>query len=173
MFDSGDTMTIMRETVRYRAATEDDVPFMRRLYGSTREEELKIVAWTEEEKGAFLDMQFHAQKVYYEANYQNCDFLIIEQEGTPIGRLYIDRLPDDIRIVDIALMPEHRGKGLGRILLQEILDEAAASGRKVSIHVEQFNPALHLYQRLGFRPITTSGVYHLMEWYPPEQPAAT
>lgn len=159
-------MTSMRETVRFRPITDDDMPFLYRLYASTREEELKPVPWSEGEKAQFLDMQFRAQKQHYETHYENCDFLVIEQEGTPIGRLYIDRLPGDIRIIDIALMPEVRGKGLGRILLQEILDEAAGSGRKVTIHVEHFNPAMRLYERLGFRHIDTNGVYHLMEWTP-------
>lgn len=160
-------MTIMRETVRYRPATEDDVPFFSRLYATTREAELNQVPWSDEEKARFLDMQFRAQKIHYETHYDNCDFLVIERDGAPIGRLYIDRLPDDIRIVDIALMPESRGQGLGRILLQEILDEAAASGRTVSIHVEHFNPAMRLYERLGFQHIDTNGVYHLMKWTAP------
>jgi ribosomal protein S18 acetylase RimI-like enzyme len=158
-------MTSMRETVRFRAATEDDVPFMARLYASTREDELKVLPWTDEQKAEFLNMQFRAQKQFYERQYGDCQFLVIEdQDGTGVGRLYIDRSHDDIRIVDIALLPQWRGKGLGRELLQEILDEAAAANRAVTIHVEHFNPAMRLYERLGFRHIDTNGVYHLMEW---------
>jgi ribosomal protein S18 acetylase RimI-like enzyme len=52
------------------------------------------------------------------------------------------------------------------VLLQEVLDEGAASGRSVSIHVESYNPALRLYDRLGFREIDTNGIYKLMEWRP-------
>lgn len=156
-----------RESIRYRPTTNDDVPFLLRLYGSTREEEMKMVDWTAEQKAHFIAHQFFAQKDYYENHYDNCQFLVIEtMEGTPLGRIYIDRGPEDIRLVDIALMPEHRGKGLGRILLQEILDEAAAKGQSVSIHVEHYNPAMRLYESLGFRHIDTNGVYHLMEWKP-------
>ncbi|HVR40296.1 MAG TPA: GNAT family N-acetyltransferase [Thermoanaerobaculia bacterium] len=154
----------MRELIRYRPATEDDVPFFLRLYATTREDELRQVPWTDEQKRFFVEMQFSAQKAHYEQHYCDAEFLVIEKEGSAIGRLYIDRAPEDICIVDIALMPEHRGSGIGSILLKEILDEAAASSRAVKIYVEHFNPAMRLYERLGFRHIDTNGVYHLMEW---------
>ena len=166
-------MTVMRETVSFRPVTDADIPFLMRLYASTREDEMKHVPWTDEQKALFLEMQFRAQKEHYDKYYENCQFSVIEQDGTPIGRLYVDRLPDDIRIVDIALVPELRGKGLGRVLVQEVLDEGAASGRPVTIHVEHYNPAMRLYERLGFRHIDTNGVYHLMEWRAPVQSAAT
>ena len=140
------------------------MPFLRHLYGTTREREMQLVPWTPAEKAAFLDMQFTAQKTHYEEYYPDCQFLIIELDGRAIGRLYIDRGDDDIRITDIALLPEFRGRGIGRMLLEEILEEAAATGRTVTIHVEHFNPARRLYDRLGFRHVDTNGVYHLMEW---------
>jgi ribosomal protein S18 acetylase RimI-like enzyme len=158
--------TPSRQAVTFRPCTPDDVPFLRHLYGTTREEEMRIVPWTEEQKTAFLDMQFRAQKTHYEDVYPDCEFLMIELEGTAIGRLYIDRGADDIRITDIALLPEFRGRGIGRMLLEEILEEGRANNKAVTIHVEHFNPARHLYDRLGFRHIDTNGVYHLMEWRP-------
>ena len=79
-------------------------------------------------------------------------------------RLLVDRRPEDIRVVDVSLTPEYRGKGIGTMFLRELLNEAEASGKSVSIHVEHFNPAMRLYERLGFRRIDTHGVYHLMEW---------
>jgi len=107
-------------------------------------------------------MQFEAQSTHYATHYASADFCVIESDGAPIGRLYIHRQPHDIRIVDISLMPEHRGKGIGTQLLRQILDEAGTT--PVTIHVEHFNPALRLYQRLGFRRIGSHGVYDLMEW---------
>ena len=154
-----------RDAIRYRPATSDDVPFLRYLYGTTREDEMFRLQWTEEQKGAFLDMQFNAQKRHYENFYPECEFLVIELEGERIGRLYIDR-GETIEIVDIALLPHHRGRGIGRMLLEEIIEEGRASGRKVRIYVEHYNPARHLYDRLDFRHIDTNGVYHLMEWTP-------
>ena len=155
-----------RDAITFRPALPADVPFLRYLYGTTREMELRVVPWTEEQKSQFLDLQFNAQKSHYEEFYPHCEFLVIETEGTAIGRLYIDRGPAEIEIIDIALLPEYRGHGLGRVLLEEILSEGEETGRRVRIYVENFNPARHLYDRLGFRHIDTNGVYHLMEWVP-------
>ena len=153
-----------REAVAFRACTPEDVPFLRYLYGTTREDELQVVPWNEEAKANFLDMQFRAQKYDYEEKYPESDFLVIELQGRPIGRLYIDRDPEEIRILDIALLPEYRGRGLGRVLLEEILAEGRSTGRRVTIYVEHYNPARHLYDRLGFQHVDTNGVYHYMVW---------
>jgi ribosomal protein S18 acetylase RimI-like enzyme len=155
---------LLRTSITYRPCRADDLPFLRHLYGTTREDELRVMPWSAEQKTAFLDMQFTAQKAHYDNYYPDCQFLVIELEGTAIGRLYIDRQEDDISIIDIALVPAWRGRGIGRMLLEEILAEGAATGRKVTIYVEHFNPARHLYDRLGFRHVDTNGVYHLMEW---------
>ena len=86
--------------------------------------------------------------------------------GEPAGRLYVARWEDEIRIVDIALLPEHRGNGLGTSLLQELIEEADAAGKPLSIHVEQNNPARPLYARLGFEEAGEFGVYVLMRRAP-------
>ena len=109
-------------------------------------------------------MQFDAQHRHYQAHFADARFDVVLYGDDRVGRLYVHRGADDIRIVDIALLPAWRGKGLGSRLLGEILDEARASRRTVSIHVERFNPALLLYERLGFRRIDDTGVYVLMAW---------
>ena len=153
-----------RDAIRFRPQTPEDVPFLRHLYATTREMEMRIVPWTDEQKRDFLRQQFTAQKNHYEEFYPGCQFLVIELEGEPIGRLYIDRQPDNIEVVDIALLPDHRGRGIGGMLMREILDEARETGKTVGIYVEHFNPARRLYDRLGFRHVDTNGVYHKLEW---------
>jgi len=155
------------ESIVLRPITAADEPFLRELYGSTRAEELAPVPWSEEQKRAFLDMQFRAQSVHYAKHYGDGEFLMIEDGGRPIGRLLLHRTAEEIRIIDISLMPEHRGKGIGTKLLRDVIVEGAATNRKVSIHVEHFNPAKRLYERLGFRYVETNGVYHRMEWRAP------
>jgi len=150
--------------VSLRAAREDDEEFLYRVYAGTRVEELAPVPWSAEQREAFLRMQFHAQDTDYHRNYPDAAFLVVESAGVPIGRLYIDRRPDELRVVDIALLPERRGKGIGGALMEQVLAEAGSRGVPVRIHVEHFNPALHLYQRLGFRRIGDTGVYYFMEW---------
>lgn len=87
-------------------------------------------------------------------------------DGEPAGRLYVHRREREIRLMDIALLPEFRGDGIGGALLDDLFAEAAASGRTLTIHVESYNPARRLYERRGFRQIGEHGVYLLMEWRP-------
>ena len=152
--------------VDLRPMKDGDLPFLAELYASTRREELEAVGWSDEEKRTFLQTQFEYQHRYYIEHYRTCQFLVIEQAGRPIGRLYVDRWPAEIRIVDISLLPEARGGGIGSALLRMILEEGAASRLPVSIHVEYNNPAKRLYERLGFRDVDTNGVYMLMRWSP-------
>jgi ribosomal protein S18 acetylase RimI-like enzyme len=153
-------------TITLRPATEADYDFMRLLYHSTRTEEMTRFPFTEEEKVKFLDSQFAAQSQHYAEHYPTCDRHIIMRDYSEVGRLYVDRWRDQIRIVDIALVPEARGAGIGGALVREVLDEGERTGKAVTIHVEAFNPAMRLYQRLGFQSIGTNGVYYLMEWRP-------
>lgn len=120
--------------------------------------------WTAEQKEAFLRSQFSLQHQHYQKYYADAAFDVILCDGEPAGRLYVLHSPEEIRIVDIALLPEHRGAGIGSRLLQDVLTEAAASGKCVSIHVERFNPAMRLYERLGFTKQEEVGVYFRMEW---------
>jgi len=154
------------ERCSLRPMDEADLEFLRALYASTRQEELSVVAWTDEQKSEFLRMQFEAQHVHYQQSFPDAEFLVIELEGERVGRLYVDRRDDEIRIVDIALVPAHRKRGIGSAYLRRVLSEAESTDKVVRIHVERYNPAFGLYQRLGFREIDTNGVYYLMEWAP-------
>ena len=154
-----------RAGLAFRPITGDDLPFLSRLYASTRTEELAVTPWTDAQKAAFLTQQFEAQHAHYQTHYQSADFLVILRgDHHCIGRLYLARWEREHRIVDIALLPEYRRKGLGEALLRDLLDEAAAAGRAVSIHVEKFNPAMGLYRRLGFVTAGDAGAYDLMRW---------
>ena len=152
--------------IRLRPATDADYAFMRALYGAARADEMPHFHFTPEQEQAFLDQQFAAQTAHYAAHYPTARFDIIERDGVPIGRLYVDVWPEEIRVVDIALMPEARKNGLGTALMTQVLEEGRAADKPVSIHVEIFNPALHLYERLRFRDAGTNGVYKLMRWTP-------
>jgi len=152
--------------ITLRPIADADLPFLGRLYASTRQEELSVTGWPQEQIDVFLAQQFGAQHKYYSENYRSASFdLILDPDsGEPIGRLYLDRREQEFRIVDIALLPEWRGRGIGGGILRGLLEEAGRAGKRVSIHVEHNNPAMSLYLRLGFRHIDTNGVYHLMDW---------
>ncbi|MBV9580463.1 MAG: GNAT family N-acetyltransferase [Chloroflexi bacterium] len=141
-----------------------DEPFLYTLYASTRQSELDLVDWTDAAKAAFLRQQFAAQHTYYQAHYLGAAFELILLDRHPIGRLYVARWPDQIRVVDIALLPEYRGSGIGTYLLRALQRESSATDKPLTIHVERFNPALALYTRLGFTQKEDRGVYLLLEW---------
>ena len=126
-------------------------------------EELAVVPWDDAQKDAFLRMQFDAQDAWWRENYAAASFDVILVDGEPAGRLYVHRGPSEIRIVDIALLPEHRGSGIGTRLLEELLAEGDAAGKSVTIHVERMNPALRLYERLGFSVAEDKGIYLFLE----------
>jgi ribosomal protein S18 acetylase RimI-like enzyme len=150
--------------VSLRPITPEDVPFLAAVYASTRWDELAPTGWSDEEKAVFCRRQFDAQSAHYREHYPGAAFEIIEKDGRGIGRLYVARWEKEIRIVDISLLPEFRGTGLGTKMLRDLQEEARASGKSLTIHVERFNPALGLYQRLGFREVEDKGVYLLMRW---------
>ena len=133
------------------------------MYASTRAEEMALVDWSNAEKEVFLKMQFEAQHRFYQEQFIQAQFQIIQLGEEPIGRYYVDRREDEIRLIDIALLPEHRNQGIGGKLLVSLLEEAKLAGKPVRIHVETFNPAMSLYQRMGFYPIGENGVYQLMQ----------
>jgi GNAT superfamily N-acetyltransferase len=155
--------------VSFRPSTPNDREILYQIYADTRSEEMNLVQnWSEAQKSAFLKQQFEAQHEYYHSMYKGAQFLLILYKGQVVGRLYLHQRPETIRIVDIALLSAFRNQGMGRAILQRILDDAARVPLPVSIHVERYNPALQLYQRLGFE-ITSQEhpVYFLMEWKPP------
>jgi GNAT superfamily N-acetyltransferase len=152
------------EWLSLRPIDEHDHPFLLELYASTREVELAPLDWSDAQKQQFLVMQFEAQHRHYQQHYPTASFDLILYAGDAIGRLYLDEWEDQWRVVDIALLPAYCGQGIGSHWLQDVIQRAALVGKAVSIHVEQHNPALRLYQRLGFEQVDTKGVYLLMEW---------
>ena len=154
----------MDDLVSLRPVRAGDEPFLLQVYGSTRTGELAQTNWTSEQKEAFIQMQFRAQKEYYEANYPGAEFQVILVRGEPAGRLYTHQTPDEIRVMDIALLPHSRRQGIGSWLLKRIQAQAAALQKRVGIHVEVFNPALRLYEALGFKKAADRGVYHYLVW---------
>jgi ribosomal protein S18 acetylase RimI-like enzyme len=127
-----------------RAVVPEDSAFLSALYASTRSEELAVVPWDDAHKDTFLRMQFDAQDAWYREHYSDASLDVNEVDGVPAGRLYVHRGDSELRIVDISLLSKYRGRGIGTSLLRDLLAEADAAGKSVTIHVERSNPALCL-----------------------------
>ena len=155
-----------------RPENDGDIPFLMRLYASTRAEELQAVPWSDAEKQAFLASQFEAQRRHYRHYIPTCAFDVIVRHGEPVGRLYLEQRQTQLHIVDIALMPHARGQGVGTAILTALQARARTHAKGLGIFVEKFNPALRLYRRLGFTEIDDREVYLEMEWLPPAAGAA-
>ena len=151
-------------SITLRPIRVDDQAFLLNVYASTRLEELAPLGWNVDQQMAFLTQQFTAQHQYYQTHYADANFDVIMLDEQPIGRLYVARWENEIRLIDIALLPEYRNAGIGSHLLKEVMTEAAEASKPIRMHVEKFNPALQLYKRLGFSTIDDRGVYWFMEW---------
>src|SRR5215467_4548362 len=125
--------------VTLRPSTPDDEALLYALYCSTRAEELAAFGWDEAQQQSFLRMQFDARQRQYGFQYAGASDDIVLLDNKAIGRLLISRGSDEIRLVDIALLPECRNSGIGSRLIRELLDEAERADKSVTLHVEKTN----------------------------------
>jgi ribosomal protein S18 acetylase RimI-like enzyme len=154
----------MKPAIHFGVASQEDDSFLCQVFASTRERLLASLPFDAAQREAFVRQQHLCQNQHYRRHYPNASFEIVCSGDQRIGRLYVNRTREEILIIDIALLPEYRGAGIGRELLEDLLAEAAGTGRQVALHVDKFNPALRLYQRLGFRIIQDAGADWAMEW---------
>lgn len=155
--------------ITLKPASEDDEPFLRRVFASSRADEMAIVPWSEEEKEAFLAMQFAAQRADYSARFPDSEESIVLVDGEPVGRFWVGRGEDEIRLLDIAILPEGRNAGTGSALMRGLQEEAAEAGLPLRHAVYRYNvEALRFYERLGFVIVEDAGIHLFMEWLPAE-----
>lgn len=152
--------------LRLREEDELDLPLLRALYASTRADELARSGWPEAQQQAFVDQQFTAQRLQYRQHYTGAAFLVVERDGASIGRIYLHWGRDELRLMEITLLPEYRRQGIARVLLAQLIEWTQARRLAITLHVEPFNPAHAWYARLGFTTVEQRGVYHFMRREP-------
>jgi len=150
----------------FRLVEKKDDDLIYSIYRSTRDKELAYTNWPELQKHAFITMQLMAQLSDYQRKYPDILQEIILHNKKSIGRLYTWESLNEIKIIDISILPEYQRKGFGTKILQQILNKAIQAEKKVSLHVITSNPALKLYERLGFRKIDTYMDRFYMEFSP-------
>jgi ribosomal protein S18 acetylase RimI-like enzyme len=160
------TRKLWLSVIKVRPEQPQDEAFLFELYASTRQEELDAWGWPSEMRSAFLALQFKASQGHHHA-FPDAEFKIVLLDGVNAGRLIINRTREELRVVDISLLPQFRNSGLGSALLQRIFGEAAASKKPLRLKVLRRNRAARLYQRLGFVKTSDSEMYLEMEWRAP------
>ncbi len=147
--------------IRLRPVGEADLAFVRDVYASTRQAELDLTGWPPQQRAAFVDMQFNAQLADYTRRWPESRHDLILVDGHPAGRLWVDRSPTHIHVLDVTVLPEWRNHGVATALLRGLIDEARGSGRSFDLHVERGNRAIRLYERLGLTVLDSDGPIYL------------
>ena len=159
------------DTLRLRPETPADEGFLFEVYASTRQEELAVTGWDQTTLRAFLEQQFKAMRHGYRQMFPQAEFSVILLDRSAIGRMVVDRSAKEIRLVDVALLPQYRNRGLGTHLMNQLLDEARRTQTPLRIHVLINSPAVRFYQRLGFVQRGQPDLYQEMEWRPGSAPS--
>ncbi|MEM7452907.1 MAG: GNAT family N-acetyltransferase [Planctomycetota bacterium] len=152
---------IARKITR-RPVTDDDLEFLHRLYESTRWD-LDLLPLNDEQKKAFVDQQFNAQHTHYHKFFAGADFDIVLLNDRPVGRIYVWEGKKEVRVVDISMLPEFRGSGIGGTVMQQAIDQAARADKPLRLWVESVNPARQWYEKTGFHVIEDKGINQHME----------
>ena len=150
-----------------RPYRSEDQELLFAVYADTRRDEVSAWGWSTAQQDTFLRMQFMAQKRWYDEIYSKADHQIICCDGRPAGRILVQRDPDSIRLIDIALLNKYRGQGIGSSLLQGLLDESAQRALPFRLQVHRSNAgARRLYTRLGLVQTAEDDIYCQMERLP-------
>lgn len=152
--------------IELRPQLKKDDLFIEAVYGCTRETEMNLTNWTAEQKNAFVLMQSMAQQADYKVKYPGTAFQIIMFKNKNAGRFYTWENDTEIRLIDITVLPQFRGKGIATFIISNLIKKSGKQQKKISLHVDPVNPALNLYLRLGFIKITQTGRHYYMERNP-------
>jgi ribosomal protein S18 acetylase RimI-like enzyme len=154
-------------TVELRPVSESDNEFLLKVYESTRADELAQAEWAEGQKEMFLRWQLNLQRKEYETRFPDADYRVIVIDRERAGRIWIGADDEQIRLLDIALLPEFQNRGVGTALLERLKTEAQSAGKALRHMVFVLNNnADRFYERLGFKKIEDFGAYKHMEWRP-------
>jgi GNAT superfamily N-acetyltransferase len=154
------------QAISFRPVTNGDEDLLLQIYQSSRGDDLRGLGWTEDRIREFLGMQYEAQQRFFESEYKRADDEIILFEGKPVGRLIVERREHEIRCIDVALLPEHRNRGVGTSLIQRLQAEATREKKPLRLQVIRFNRAVNLLERTGFMRVSETGTHFQLEWAP-------
>ena len=140
-----------------------DEAFLKRLYGSTRDD-LAQIPLPDLQKETLIEMQYEAQRRQYLIDFPEARHDILLLNNEPAGRLMVNEESDSHRIIDLAILPEHRGMGVGESVIRAEQERACRAQKPLRLQVLVTNRAARLYERTGFKIIDSSQTHHVMEW---------
>lgn len=148
-----------------RSVAPEDENFLLALYASTRAAELDQAQWQEGQREQFVKWQFDMQRKEYDSRFPDAEYAVILIDEQRAGRIWIGEDEKQIRLLDIAILPQFQNRGLGTLLLQQLIREARAAKKPLRHMVFVLNDQAHrFYERLGFVIIEDLGAYKHMEW---------
>lgn len=151
-------------SVSRRAANENDRIFVQKLYVATRRAEFTGIGWDAAQIENFLVMQFDLQSRAYAMQFPGAAHSVIEFEKKAVGRLIVYSGAEETRLVDIAILPEFRGRGIGIFTMRELQREATAENKTLVLRVLKTNDrAVAFYEKLGFVR-ADENLYWAMNW---------
>jgi ribosomal protein S18 acetylase RimI-like enzyme len=141
-------------SIRLRKARHDDAELMFRL---------------QHQDGASIDhndTDMLEKLSDYKNAFQPEKIDVIEEAGEPIGRLRVVR-GGDIYVGGLQIMPEHRGRGVGTQIINELINESEGTGNRIKLEVFHSNPrAQKLYEKLGFEVVDENEDQKIMQYTP-------
>jgi RimJ/RimL family protein N-acetyltransferase len=150
--------------ISLRPVEAADLPLLLALYGSARAAELALVPWNDAQRRAFIQHQFNAQTAFYQSEYPHAVHSILLCDGEPCGRVYIDRRPHEIRMLDVSWLATESAEDAGRQLMADLQAEAQSAGLPLNLHLEPLSTLRACFERLGFVKVTESDTHALYEW---------
>lgn len=159
-------MTKLNDSPTLRPVTAEDTAFLLQVYKSSRGEDLRELGWDEARIDEFLKMQYEAQRTFDGKDFAQATDEVILSSGERAGRLLVDSRENEIRCIDLALLPEFRNRGLGTLLVRRLQQKAAAANKPLRLQVIRFSRAINLFERLGFVRTSESGTHFQLEWKP-------
>jgi N-acetylglutamate synthase-like GNAT family acetyltransferase len=159
----------LAQSITLRRSEPADENFLLRVYASTRAAELAMVPWSDEQKSEFIRIQFAAQQNHYQTYFPEQQQFVVLRDGELVGRYWVAHRSDEIKILDITILPRLRNAGIGTYLVSRILGEGEESRKPISVYVETFNPSLKFFEKLGFVATETQGMHVLMRWTPGQE----
>ena len=151
----------------FRPVNDNDIDFLLELYATTRSDIQQLIDWSPAQKANFIRMQFEAQHLHYKTHFPNTRFsVILDSDDRRIGRYYLCLATNEVRVIDIAILPAHQRQRIGSAIITETMEKSRVAKLPLRLHVEKTNPALNWYLQMGFNEIEETDYTLHLEWEP-------